>query len=140
MKQSLFYFFLLFFLSAAKSDDDEYSELDEYEVKNKFTVRVLRGSSFRCGLDLGDEAEIEMRTFSPGVHIMPHILSDYQFGYAQQKIIVGEHNVTPLNAGLRGMCVGELRRVGIPVGGIGKVYYEINLKDYTKATPPRDEL
>ncbi|SBO24014.1 conserved Plasmodium protein, unknown function [Plasmodium knowlesi strain H] len=65
MKQSLFYFFLLFFLSAAKSDDDEYSELDEYEVKNKFTVRVLRGSSFRCGLDLGDEAEIEMRTFLP---------------------------------------------------------------------------
>ncbi|GAB65552.1 hypothetical protein PCYB_062840 [Plasmodium cynomolgi strain B] len=140
MKQSLLYLLLLSFLSVAKQDDDAFIELDEQEVKNKFSIRVLRGSSLRCGLDLRDEADIEMRTFSPGVYIMPHILSDYQFGYAQQKIIVGEHNVTPLNEGLRGMCVGELRRVGIPVGGIGKVYYEITLKDYTKGTPPRDEL
>ncbi|EUD66143.1 hypothetical protein C922_03338 [Plasmodium inui San Antonio 1] len=140
MKQSPFYLLLLFFLFIAKADDDAYVALDEYEMKNKFSVRVLQESSERCGLDLGDEADIEMRTFSPGVHIMPHIVSDYQFGYAKQKIIVGEHNVTPLNEGMRGMCVGELRRVGIPVGDITKVYYEITLKDYTKGTPPREDL
>ncbi|GAW80041.1 hypothetical protein PGO_061860 [Plasmodium gonderi] len=140
MKLLFFCFFVFYILSVAKSDDELHIDLDEYEIKNKFSIRILKGSKLRCGLEIRDTAEIEMRTFSPGVNIMPHILSDYQFGYAQQTFIVGEHNISPLNEGLRGMCVGELRRVGIPVGGIGKMYYEITLKDYTKGVEKKDEL
>ncbi|SCN45201.1 conserved Plasmodium protein, unknown function [Plasmodium malariae] len=140
MKFPYIYFLFYCILITINSDEEIYIKLNEYEIKNNFSVRVLKKSSIKCGLEIRDEAEIEMRTFSPGVNIMPQILSDYQYGYAHQKFIVGEHNVSPLNKGLRGMCIGELRRIGILVAGIGKIYYEITLKDYKKKSEINTEL
>ncbi|CRG97357.1 conserved Plasmodium protein, unknown function [Plasmodium gallinaceum] len=131
IKVSFILFLVFCLLIIVKSDKETYIPLSNYEIINKFSVRVLKESSIKCGLETNDEAEIEMRTFSPGVSIMPQILSDYQFGYANQKFIVGEHNIDPLNKGLRGMCVGELR-LSILIGDMGKIYYEITLKDYKK--------
>ncbi|CRG99204.1 conserved Plasmodium protein, unknown function [Plasmodium relictum] len=127
MTKILYILFLVYcLLIIVKSDIETYIPLSNDEVKNKFSIRVLKKSSIKCGLEINDEAEIEMRAFSPGVSIMPEILSDYKFGYAHQKFIVGEHNISLLNKGLRGMCIGIL------VGDIGKIYYEITLKDYKK--------
>ncbi|ETW48899.1 hypothetical protein PFUGPA_01607 [Plasmodium falciparum Palo Alto/Uganda] len=138
MKCTYIYFFTFYIFTLVICNKETYITLNEYEKKNNFSVRVLKESSLNCGLEMDDEAEIEMRTFSPGVNIMPQILSDYQFGYAKQKFKVGDHNIAPLNKGLRGMCIGELRRIGISIGNIGKIYYEITLINYTKKYVPQN--
>ncbi|CDO64771.1 conserved Plasmodium protein, unknown function [Plasmodium reichenowi] len=136
MKCTYIYFFTFYIFTLVICNKETYITLNEYEKKNNFSVRVLKESSLNCGLEMDDEAEIEMRTF--WVNIMPHILSDYQFGYAKQKFKVGDHNIAPLNKGLRGMCIGELRRIGISIGNIGKIYYEITLINYTKKYVPQN--
>ncbi|KEG01322.1 conserved Plasmodium protein, unknown function [Plasmodium vinckei vinckei] len=133
-------FFFYFILYIVKSDDETYIKLNDNEIKNKYSVRILKKSTVECGLKLNDLATIHIRTFSPGIDIMPNVLSGYKFGYAEQTFIVGKHNVTPLNKGLIGMCVGELRRIGIRIGNIGKIYYEVTLKDYKKNDVINEEL
>ncbi|SBT76174.1 conserved Plasmodium protein, unknown function [Plasmodium ovale] len=140
MRLLCFFLFAYYILHNVKSNDDTYISLTEYEIKNKFSVRVLKKSRTKCGLAIGDKAEIQLRTFSPVVNNMPHMTSNNNFGYAEQTFIVGEHNVSPLNGALHGMCVGELRRIGILIGNMGKIYYEVELKDYTKQNPGNDEL
>ncbi|SBS81718.1 conserved Plasmodium protein, unknown function [Plasmodium ovale] len=140
MRLLCFFLFAYYILHIVKSNDDTYISLTEYEIKNKFSVRVLKKSRTKCGLGIGDKAEIQLRTFSPVVNNMPHMTSNNNFGYAEQTFIVGEHNVSPLNGALHGMCVGELRRIGILIGNMGKIYYEVELKDYTKQSQGNDEL
>ncbi|CBZ50576.1 conserved hypothetical protein [Neospora caninum Liverpool] len=122
----------------------EFVNLTREEEEGEFSVRVLKESSSRCGLRLNDWAEIRMRSFAPGVKILPHLFENKEFGHALQGFEVGKHNVTPLNRGIIGMCVGEIRRVGIKIGNMGKIFYEVTLENFKRIhrkTPrTKDEL
>ncbi|SBT33035.1 conserved Plasmodium protein, unknown function [Plasmodium ovale wallikeri] len=87
MRLLCFFLFAYYILHNVKSNDDTYISLTEYEIKNKFSVRVLKKSRTKCGLAIGDKAEIQLRTFSPVVNNMPHMTSNNNFGYAEQTFI-----------------------------------------------------
>ncbi|RQX67619.1 hypothetical protein TGCAST_319690 [Toxoplasma gondii CAST] len=110
----------------------QFIDLTHEEEEEEFSVRVLKETSTRCGLRVNDWAEIRVRSFAPGVKILPHLLEDKEFGHALQGFEVGRHNVTPLNRGIIGMCVGEIRRVGIKLGNMGKIFYEVTLESFKR--------
>ncbi|KEP64066.1 UNVERIFIED_CONTAM: hypothetical protein HHA_319690 [Hammondia hammondi] len=110
----------------------QFIDLTHEEEKEEFSVRVLKESSTHCGLRLNDWAEIRVRSFAPGVKILPHLFENKEFGHALHGFEVGRHNVTPLNKGIIGMCVGEIRRVGIKLGNMGKIFYEVTLESFKR--------
>ncbi|ETW18148.1 hypothetical protein PFAG_03038 [Plasmodium falciparum Santa Lucia] len=63
MKCTYIYFFTFYIFTLVICNKETYITLNEYEKKNNFSVRVLKESSLNCGLEMDDEAEIEMRTF-----------------------------------------------------------------------------
>lgn len=96
-------------------------ELDESETSSGFSVRILRfGIAGSRGITKGDKVKILLRSFSPSVE--SHIV-----GTAQQDFVAGKHPVTPLNQAILNMRVDEIRRIGIPFGNYGKIYYEVHV-------------
>lgn len=57
---SVFFYFILYI---AKSDDETYIKLNDDEIKNKYSVRILKESTIECGLKVNDRATIHIRTF-----------------------------------------------------------------------------
>merc|ERR1712048_298395 len=115
--------------------DEAFVRLSAAEESEDLSVRILSPSTGRCGLQLKDWAEVRLRTFAPGVKIMPQLIDGYKFGHAEQEFEVGKHNIKPLNQAIVGMCRGETRRVGIRLGHMGKIYYEITLEGFRRASP-----
>ncbi|PFH36223.1 hypothetical protein BESB_044150 [Besnoitia besnoiti] len=116
-------------------DDDapsgKITDLTSEEEEKEFSVRVLQPSSKQCGLRLNDWAEIRVRSFGTSLVKLRQI-ENKEFGHALQGFEVGKHNVIPLNRGIIGMCVGETRRVGIKIGNMGEIFYEVTLENFKR--------
>ncbi|CDR95194.1 hypothetical protein BBBOND_0203510 [Babesia bigemina] len=100
--------------------DPEYA-LDQTELSGEFSVRVLKpGIDGSRSVASGDRVKALLRTFSPSVP--KHIT-----GFAEQIFEVGKHPVVPLNNAIANMRLDEIRRVGIPFGEYGKIFYEVHV-------------
>mmetsp|Transcript_110523 Transcript_110523/g.180299 ORF Transcript_110523/g.180299 Transcript_110523/m.180299 type:complete len:143 (-) Transcript_110523:97-525(-) len=97
--------------------------------KVKHQVKTLRAKacSKREAVKRGDSVQVLLATAAKGTQKTGEETSYGSSGAAAQNFIVGRHAIPPLNKGILGMCVGEMRRISVTFGKKRGMDYVVEL-------------
>lgn len=99
---------------------------------------LRRGPTCRTPTKVGDRVTFNIAAYSPDIEkAFSGKLPPLSDRGVKVTVDIGDYGVPMVNDGLLGMCIGDARKLTVPLGPIN-IYYLVNLLDVRSSS--RDEL